>query len=53
MASQDTDDPDDDLQNIWGAGRRRRQGEKGAEKSRTPVLDNFGRDLTRRLKTTG
>ena len=50
MASSDTDDPDDDSSRIFGsaagaggAGKEK----KGAEKSRTPVLDNFGRDLTR------
>ncbi len=49
-ASQDTDDPDDDSSKIFGAGGAggQRGGEKkGTEKSRTPVLDNFGRDLTR------
>ncbi len=50
-ASQDTDDPDDDSSKIFGAGGGQggqRGGEKkGTEKSRTPVLDNFGRDLTR------
>ncbi len=50
MAAQDTDDPDDDSSKIFGGGAG--QGgagkeKKGAEKSRTPVLDNFGRDLTR------
>lgn len=50
MASSDTDDPDDDSSRIFGGtsgsgsvGKEK----KGAEKSRTPVLDNFGRDLTR------
>lgn len=48
MASSDTDDPDDDSSRIFGAppggaGKEK----KGTEKSRTPVLDNFGRDLTR------
>jgi ATP-dependent Clp protease ATP-binding subunit ClpC len=48
MASQDTDDPDDDSSKIFGAGAGAGGKEKkGAEKSRTPVLDNFGRDLTR------
>ncbi|HEX6226452.1 MAG TPA: ATP-dependent Clp protease ATP-binding subunit [Chryseolinea sp.] len=48
MASQDTDDPDDDSSKIFGAGAGNPGKEKkGAEKSRTPVLDNFGRDLTR------
>jgi ATP-dependent Clp protease ATP-binding subunit ClpC len=50
MASSDTDDPDDDTSKIFGGGSQGSAGskeKKGAEKSRTPVLDNFGRDLTR------
>jgi ATP-dependent Clp protease ATP-binding subunit ClpC len=49
MASQDTDDPDDDSSKIFGSGGTGGSGKekKGTEKSRTPVLDNFGRDLTR------
>lgn len=49
MASQDTDDPDDDSSKIFGGGAAGSGGKekKGTEKSRTPVLDNFGRDLTR------
>jgi ATP-dependent Clp protease ATP-binding subunit ClpC len=49
MASQDTDDPDDDSSKIFGGGGAGNPGKekKGTEKSRTPVLDNFGRDLTR------
>jgi ATP-dependent Clp protease ATP-binding subunit ClpC len=48
MASSDTDDPDDDSSKIFGAGAGSAGKEKkGTEKSRTPVLDNFGRDLTR------
>jgi len=48
MASQDTDDPDDDSSKIFGGGAGAAGKEKkGTEKSRTPVLDNFGRDLTR------
>lgn len=49
MASQDTDDQDDDSSKIFGAGGSGSSGKekKGTEKSRTPVLDNFGRDLTR------
>jgi len=50
-ASSDTDDPDDDSSKIFGSGGAGSAGagkeKKGAEKSRTPVLDNFGRDLTR------
>lgn len=49
MASQDTDDPDDDSSKMFGGGGQGAAGKekKGTEKSRTPVLDNFGRDLTR------
>jgi ATP-dependent Clp protease ATP-binding subunit ClpC len=50
MASSDTDDPDDDSSKIFGssgAGAGSGKEKKGTEKSRTPVLDNFGRDLTR------
>lgn len=52
VASQDTDDPDEDSSKMFGstggsgaggAGKEK----KGIEKSRTPVLDNFGRDLTK------
>ncbi|MEM7550339.1 MAG: ATP-dependent Clp protease ATP-binding subunit [Bacteroidota bacterium] len=50
-SSSDTDDPDDDSSKIFGAGGGSGQGRessaKGGEKSRTPVLDNFGRDLTK------
>lgn len=50
MASSDTDDPDEDSSKMFGGGSAGAAGgkeKKGAEKSRTPVLDNFGRDLTR------
>ena len=46
MASSDTDDPDEDSSKIFSTGSTGKE-KKGAEKSRTPVLDNFGRDLTR------
>jgi ATP-dependent Clp protease ATP-binding subunit ClpC len=50
-AASDTDDPDDDANKIFGNAGSPSGGSKtekrGAEKSRTPVLDNFGRDLTR------
>ncbi len=49
-ASSDTDDPDDDSSKMFGAAPGQgAQGKekKGIEKSRTPVLDNFGRDLTK------
>src|SRR5688572_19763515 len=52
QAASDTDDPDDDSSRIFGAGSTgggagTGKEKKGAEKSRTPVLDNFGRDLTK------
>ena len=48
MAASDTDDPDEDSGKIFGGGSLGGGKEKkGVEKSRTPVLDNFGRDLTK------
>ena len=52
MAESDTDDPDDDGGKMFGAGatpgsRRGESPAKGGEKTKTPVLDNFGRDLTK------
>ncbi len=51
MASADTDDPNDESEDLYssssrGSGRIGKES-KGKEKSRTPVLDNFGRDLTK------
>ena len=47
-ASSDTDDSDEDSGKIFGSGGSTPRTEKrGSEKSKTPVLDNFGRDLTR------
>ena len=53
-ASADTDDPDDEGDQLYssgsrGSGKSMGSGKesKGNEKSRTPVLDNFGRDLTK------
>lgn len=46
MASSDTDDPDEDSSKIFGSSPSGKE-KKGTEKSRTPVLDNFGRDLTK------
>jgi ATP-dependent Clp protease ATP-binding subunit ClpC len=46
-ASSDTDDPDDDSSKMFGSGATPGKEKKGVEKSRTPVLDNFGRDLTK------
>jgi len=52
MAESDTDDPDDDGGKMFGASaapgsRRGESPAKGGEKTKTPVLDNFGRDLTK------
>ena len=50
MASSDTDDPDEDSSKLFGSSSGSTGGgkeKKGSEKSRTPVLDNFGRDLTK------
>ncbi|MEP0368670.1 MAG: ATP-dependent Clp protease ATP-binding subunit [Cyclobacteriaceae bacterium] len=54
MAQSDTDDGDEDSGRIFGGGSGSGSGStgsgkesKGSEKSRTPVLDNFGRDLTK------
>jgi ATP-dependent Clp protease ATP-binding subunit ClpC len=50
QASSDTDDPDEDSAKMFGgagAGSGAAKEKKGTEKSRTPVLDNFGRDLTK------
>lgn len=47
-AASDTDDPDEDSSKIFGSsGSGTGKEKKGSEKSRTPVLDNFGRDLTK------
>ncbi|MFN6946154.1 MAG: ATP-dependent Clp protease ATP-binding subunit [Cytophagaceae bacterium] len=51
MAS-DTDEGDEDSSRIFGSsgsggGGKESSAKGGAEKSRTPVLDNFGRDLTK------
>lgn len=51
-SSSDTDEPDEDSSRLFGSGSgsgqssSKESGGKG-EKSRTPVLDNFGRDLTK------
>ncbi|MCR9251165.1 MAG: ATP-dependent Clp protease ATP-binding subunit [bacterium] len=50
LASSDTDDGDDDSSRIFGGssgGGGKESSSKPGEKSRTPVLDNFGRDLTK------
>ncbi len=52
MASSDTDDGDEEGSRMFGGGSSSgggagKESSKGGEKSRTPVLDNFGRDLTK------
>ncbi len=51
LAQSDTDDGDDDTSKMFGGSSSGsgggRESSKGNEKSRTPVLDNFGRDLTK------
>lgn len=50
LAQSDTDDGDEDTGKIFGgssSGGGGKESPKGGEKSRTPVLDNFGRDLTK------
>ena len=49
MASGDTDEGDEESSRIFGSSGAGKEPQKGgaAEKSRTPVLDNFGRDLTK------
>jgi len=52
LAESDINDPDDDGGKMFGAGAtpgsgRGESSAKGGEKTKTPVLDNFGRDLTK------
>ena len=51
LATSETDDDDDDSSRMFGSGAGSgstpRETKGTAEKSRTPVLDNFGRDLTK------
>jgi ATP-dependent Clp protease ATP-binding subunit ClpC len=47
MSSSDTDEGDDDSSRIFGGSSSGKDPSKTSEKSRTPVLDNFGRDLTK------
>ena len=52
MSAHDTDDDEGDSSRIFGSGGgsgsgKSDSGSKGSDKSRTPVLDNFGRDLTK------
>ncbi len=48
-SSSDTEDSDEDSGKLFGSGGGKESGGKSptAEKSKTPVLDNFGRDLTK------
>jgi len=45
-------DDDDDKEDIFGGGQKKKPtgGNLGSKKSKTPVLDNFGRDLTQLAK---
>jgi len=45
-ANTDDDDDDSTSGRMYGGGGGQRE-QRGSEKSRTPVLDNFGRDLTK------
>lgn len=48
--ASDAEDADDDSSRLFGnsgSGASKDTARPGAEKSRTPVLDNFGRDLTK------
>ncbi|MEM9897544.1 MAG: ATP-dependent Clp protease ATP-binding subunit, partial [Bacteroidota bacterium] len=51
LASADTDDPNEEGEEMFsnprGSSRSSSKESKGNEKSKTPVLDNFGRDLTK------
>ena len=52
LAQSDTDEPDEESGRMFsGSGGSGGSGEgkssRGSEKSKTPVLDNFGRDLTK------
>lgn len=52
IASSDTDEPEEESGRMFSGGSGSggssdRPAGKGGEKSRTPVLDNFGRDLTK------
>jgi ATP-dependent Clp protease ATP-binding subunit ClpC len=49
MDTSDTDDEEEESSRMFGGsgGSGKESSTRGAEKSRTPVLDNFGRDLTK------
>jgi ATP-dependent Clp protease ATP-binding subunit ClpC len=46
-AGPDAEDNDDDRGGMFSGSSMRNDPNKGNEKSKTPVLDNFGRDLTK------
>lgn len=46
-ARAEAEDGDDDASKLFGSSSSGAAAKPGAEKSRTPVLDNFGRDLTK------
>ena len=46
-AKAEAEDGDDDGSKLFGSSGSSAAAKPGAEKSRTPVLDNFGRDLTK------
>jgi len=47
IASSDTEDGDEEGSKLFSGGGSKSSSSKGGEKSKTPVLDNFGRDLTK------
>ncbi len=47
LASSETEDDDEESRMFSGGSAGGAKESKGSEKSRTPVLDNFGRDLTK------
>ena len=47
IASSDTEDGDEEGSKLFSGGGSKSSSSKSGEKSKTPVLDNFGRDLTK------
>jgi ATP-dependent Clp protease ATP-binding subunit ClpC len=47
MNAADADDNDEEGGRMFGGSNQSSREMRGSEKSRTPVLDNFGRDLTK------
>jgi ATP-dependent Clp protease ATP-binding subunit ClpC len=47
VRSEYTDDPDDDFDEEKRGYQQKAKQQQGSAKSKTPVLDNFGRDITR------